>query len=62
MEASIAVGLHLGLHVVVEGIETEAQREFIRGKGCLVGQGYLLARSMALPALLERLGYAAEPP
>ncbi|MDO4681809.1 MAG: bifunctional diguanylate cyclase/phosphodiesterase [Lautropia sp.] len=42
--AIIALGHGLGLHVVAEGVETEAQAEFLRGYGCDQMQGYLLSR------------------
>jgi EAL domain-containing protein (putative c-di-GMP-specific phosphodiesterase class I) len=29
----------LGLELVAEGIETEAQRDFLRQRGCALGQG-----------------------
>jgi EAL domain-containing protein (putative c-di-GMP-specific phosphodiesterase class I) len=36
--------LALGLTVVGEGVETEAQRDFLVGRGCEVLQGYMLGR------------------
>lgn len=40
----IGLGRHLGLEVVAEGVETEAQLEFLRTSGCDIAQGYLYAR------------------
>jgi diguanylate cyclase (GGDEF)-like protein len=40
----ISLGLALGLTVVGEGVETEAQRDFLVGRGCEVLQGYMLGR------------------
>ena len=37
----------LGMEVVAEGIETQAQLEFVRAVGCDAAQGYYLARPMA---------------
>ncbi len=44
----IALAHQLGLTVVAEGVETEAQRDALAARGCDVFQGYLYAR--ALPA------------
>jgi len=42
--AIIALGRALGLEVVAEGVETQAQAEFLRAEGCPIGQGYLFGR------------------
>ncbi|SDL98121.1 PAS domain S-box-containing protein/diguanylate cyclase (GGDEF) domain-containing protein [Oryzisolibacter propanilivorax] len=39
----VALGTSLGLQVVAEGVETEAQRQFLEKNGCHVWQGYLLS-------------------
>jgi diguanylate cyclase (GGDEF)-like protein/PAS domain S-box-containing protein len=44
--ATIALAHSLGLSVVAEGVETAAQRDFLRAKQCEEGQGYLFARPM----------------
>lgn len=44
--AAIALGLALGLEVVAEGVETEAQRQFLALEHCSTIQGYLIARPM----------------
>jgi diguanylate cyclase (GGDEF)-like protein len=36
----------LGIRVVAEGVETDAQRQFLHHSGCQVLQGYLLGRPM----------------
>jgi len=42
--AIIALAQVLGLKVVAEGVETEAQKQFLRGFGCEQVQGYLTGR------------------
>jgi len=44
--AAIALGIALGLEVVAEGVETEAQRQFLAIEHCSTVQGYLIARPM----------------
>jgi EAL domain-containing protein (putative c-di-GMP-specific phosphodiesterase class I) len=43
VRAIIATGHALGLQVVAEGIETEAQRAFLSASNCDEGQGYLFS-------------------
>ncbi len=51
---SIIVMAHgLGLQVVAEGIETEAQRQLLQSQDCDLVQGFLFARPMPLEALLD---------
>jgi len=55
--AVVAIARSLGLRVVAEGIETEAQDRFIREIGCQEGQGYLYGRPVPgekMAALLEQ--------
>jgi diguanylate cyclase (GGDEF)-like protein len=40
----IVLGQELGLQVVAEGVETEAQSNFLRAQGCAIQQGYLFSR------------------
>jgi diguanylate cyclase (GGDEF)-like protein/PAS domain S-box-containing protein len=42
----IALANSMGLTVVAEGVETEAQREFLTGLGCHSYQGYLFSRPL----------------
>jgi len=42
----VALGVGLGLMVVAEGIETEAQRRFFADQGCHAYQGYLFGQPM----------------
>lgn len=48
VDAIVSMSKGLGLDVIAEGIETEAQRNFLINRGCRFGQGYLFGR--AVPA------------
>jgi EAL domain-containing protein (putative c-di-GMP-specific phosphodiesterase class I) len=41
----LMLGAELGLAVVAEGIETEAEAETLRALGCTLGQGFLYGRA-----------------
>jgi diguanylate cyclase (GGDEF)-like protein len=47
--AVITLGHALGLTVIAEGVETQAQRDHLHSQGCDAYQGYLLGRPMPLP-------------
>jgi len=53
--AAIALGLAFGLRIVAEGIETEAQAQFLVAEQCHEGQGHLFAPASPLSALLEKI-------
>ena len=52
IRAIIALGKSLELVLIAEGVETEAQREFLRGESCDEMQGYLYSR----PVPADQLG------
>ncbi|MRX10827.1 EAL domain-containing protein [Pseudoduganella sp. FT25W] len=55
VQSILAMAGHLGLRVVAEGVETQAQADFLIAHDCACMQGYLYARPMPLAALIERL-------
>jgi diguanylate cyclase len=50
--AIIGMASTMGVTVVAEGIETDAQAALLRAMGCQLGQGYQFARPMPLATLL----------
>ncbi len=55
----ISMGQGLGMNVIAEGVETEAQRSFLTLHGCHAFQGYLFSRPLpadALEAFVRELG------
>jgi EAL domain-containing protein (putative c-di-GMP-specific phosphodiesterase class I) len=55
IQAIMYLGRRLGLAIIAEGIETEAQEEALRLYGCTEGQGYLYGRPMSADALTAYL-------
>lgn len=55
ISSTLALGEALGMSVVIEGIETDAQRRELLALGCTKGQGYWYARPMAGADLLNWL-------
>lgn len=51
----IGMAHNLGLEVIAEGVETEAQRKFLKQHGCPLYQGYLFGRPVPLAELEARL-------
>jgi diguanylate cyclase (GGDEF)-like protein len=55
----LALGESLGIPVLAEGIETEAQWQFLAREGCAKGQGYLFAKPVSLAQLPAAIDAAA---
>ena len=56
VQAIITLGHALGLSVVAEGVETEAQADLLRDIGCDVFQGFLFARPMPAQDFIDFTG------
>ena len=55
VSALVEMGGKLGIEVLAEGVETEAQRAALLAIGCPLAQGYLFSRPVAADALAEQL-------
>jgi EAL domain-containing protein (putative c-di-GMP-specific phosphodiesterase class I) len=52
LETIVGIAKNLGLFIVAEGVETQAEAEHLRILGCEYGQGYLYGKAMPLEELL----------
>lgn len=55
VQTIIGMAKNLGMEVIAEGVETEAQRAFLEQHGCQVCQGYLFSKPVPLPAFEQLL-------
>ena len=65
IRAVIALGRSLNVPVLAEGIETQAQRDFLRSEGCSEIQGYLIGKPVPnseLPCVVLALDMACSMP
>ncbi|MBK4738172.1 putative bifunctional diguanylate cyclase/phosphodiesterase [Noviherbaspirillum pedocola] len=51
IEATVMVAHNLGMRIVAEGVETEAQSDAVRRLGCDKGQGYFYSKPLNFDAL-----------
>lgn len=58
----IMLARSLGIAVIAEGVETEAQRDFLATKGCHHYQGYFFGRPMAAAEFESRLAWTHAAP
>jgi signal transduction histidine kinase/EAL domain-containing protein (putative c-di-GMP-specific phosphodiesterase class I)/CheY-like chemotaxis protein len=61
VHAVVSIGRALGMKVIAEGVETEAQRKFLKVAGVHGMQGYLFAKPEPVEALKARLAALREP-
>jgi len=52
VDAIVQLGHSLGVQVVAEGVETQAELDVLRNLGCGLVQGYHLARPAPLPEVM----------
>ncbi|MNT15553.1 putative membrane protein YjcC [compost metagenome] len=55
LDGIINIVHNLGMQVVIEGVETREQLNFLCQKGCAFTQGYLLSRPLPYDDLVEYL-------
>jgi EAL domain-containing protein (putative c-di-GMP-specific phosphodiesterase class I) len=60
VQTIIGMANNLGMELIAEGVETEAQREFLEQQGCQVCQGYLFGKPVPLAEFEERLKLVSE--
>ena len=53
LETLYALASHLGLKLVAEGIETEAQLNYLREVGCDYGQGFLFSKALPFEDVVQ---------
>ncbi|MCD8511507.1 MAG: EAL domain-containing protein [Bacillus sp. (in: Bacteria)] len=57
LESMLSIAFHLNLSVIVEGVETKEQQEFLRSIGCNVAQGHYYSKALSsggMTTLLKR--------
>ena len=60
--AALALAHNLGLQVVAEGVETEAQCDFLTGHNCDYLQGYLFSRPLPADEVVEYISCHGQQP
>ncbi|MFA7268903.1 MAG: EAL domain-containing protein [Sterolibacterium sp.] len=62
VDTILAVAQHLGLQVVAEGVETQAQVDFLNAHGQVIHQGYLYGRPEPMETWLAKLNCGTTSP
>lgn len=55
VETILNMGNRFGLQMMAEGVESEAQRDFLRAHGCQAFQGYLFGKPMPIEEFEEKM-------
>ena len=55
VQTIIGMANNLGIEVIAEGVETDAQRNFLKEAGCILYQGYLFGSPMPLEEFMASL-------
>ncbi|QOR66157.1 sensor domain-containing phosphodiesterase [Cytobacillus suaedae] len=53
VKAIIDLGKQLGMSIVAEGVELLEQHNYLREKGCIIGQGYFYHRPSPIEAIID---------
>jgi len=61
VQAIVSMGRALNLKVIAEGVENEAQRQFLQGVGCDLFQGFLFAPALDAPSFVACAAAAPRP-
>ena len=62
VQAIVHMGRALRLEIIAEGVETDAQRDFLERAGCDMYQGFLFAPALDVQAFEARMGFVASAP
>jgi diguanylate cyclase (GGDEF)-like protein len=57
VNAMVGLAHNLSMHIVAEGVETQAQAEFLKAIGCDAAQGYLFAHPLRAAMAAQQLRY-----
>jgi EAL domain-containing protein (putative c-di-GMP-specific phosphodiesterase class I) len=56
VRAVLGLGRSLGMSVVAEGVETDAQMRFLAAEACDEAQGYLISKPQPIEHFAEQIG------